>query len=69
MTAAALILLSLSTVIFAVGAYLWYLTPDPKDLAEEVLCQAKPHSKTTKRSGNNFASKPQPNMTHINCLS
>jgi len=69
MSVAALILLSLSSAIFALAAYLWYLTPDPKDLAEEVLCQTKPRAKTTTLSGNNFAGKPQPNMTHINCLS
>jgi hypothetical protein len=69
MTVAALILLSISSVIFALGAYLWYLTPDPKDLAEEVLCQTKPRSKTPKSTGSNFANKPQPNLTHINCLS
>ena len=69
MTVVALILLSISSVIFALGAYLWYLTPDPKDLAEEVLCQMKPRSKTPKSTGSDFANKPQPNLTHINCLS
>jgi hypothetical protein len=41
MSVAALVLLSISATIFALGAYLWYLTPDPKDLAEEVLYQTK----------------------------
>jgi len=66
MSVAVLVLLSLSTAIFALGAYLWYLTPDPKDLAEEVT---KPHGKTTKRFGGSFASKPQSNITHISCSS
>jgi hypothetical protein len=62
---AAYIFLALSTAVIAFAAYLWYLTPDPKDLAEEVLCQTK----RPKNAGVSFASKPQPNMTHINCLS
>ena len=44
-------------------AYLWYVTPDPQDLANEVLC------KKTKNTGSGCASRPQPNMTHVNCLS
>jgi hypothetical protein len=65
MSVAAYILLSFSAAVFALAAYLWYLTPDPKDLAKEVLCQTK----RPKNVGVNFASRPQPNMTHINCLS
>jgi hypothetical protein len=59
------ILLSTLPLLFALGAYFWYVTPSPQDLAEEVLR----HSKPTKRGKIFSATKPQLNMTHINCLS
>lgn len=61
MPVVALILISL---VIALIAYLWYITPDPKDVAEQVLRQCK----RKKASVITFA-KPQPNLTHIDCLS
>jgi hypothetical protein len=67
MSAATYVVLSILPLLLALGAYLWYVTPSPEDLAAEVLRHRKP----TKPSGRRYATKPQPNfnMTHINCLS
>jgi len=61
MPVVALILVSLAIPLIA---YLWCITPDPKDVAELVLRQCK----RKKGAVISFA-KPQPNLTHINCLS
>ena len=37
MSVAAYILLSLLTMLSAFVAYMWYITPSPKDLAEDIL--------------------------------
>ena len=64
MSALTYIVLSALPLLIA-AAYLWYVTPSPQDLAEEVLSPRKRRiSAATFR-----ATKPQPNMTHINCLS
>jgi hypothetical protein len=59
------VLASTLPLLLAAAAYLWYLTPSPQDLAEEVLGPRK----RTKHAKIFSATKPQPNMTHINCLS
>jgi hypothetical protein len=64
MSAATYILLSTLPLLFALGAYLWYVTPSPQDLAEEVFRNRKHANPAAVRFAN-----PQRNMTHINCLS
>jgi hypothetical protein len=66
MSILAYVLLSISTLLLcALLAYLWYVTPSPQDLAEEGLSPRK-----RRISAAAFrATKPQRNMTHINCLS
>ena len=51
---------------FPVVAYLWYVTPNPQDLANEVLCRK---TRKIRNNGSGYASRPQSSMTHINCLS
>ena len=70
MLIAACILTSVVTGTAAFAAYVWYVTPDPKDLVEEVLCHSRrARSRAMISAGSIFASRPQANMTHINCLS
>ena len=65
MSALTYILLSTLSLLIAAIAYLWYVTPSPQDLVEEALSPRKRRiSAATFR-----ATKPQPNMIHINCLS
>jgi hypothetical protein len=65
MSVAAYILLSLLTMLSAFVAYMWYITPSPKDLAEDILRHARPLSEEDRQ----FATRPRPDMTYINCLS
>jgi hypothetical protein len=65
MSALTYIFLSALPLLIAATSYLWYITPDPEVVAEEVLGPRKRRiSAATFR-----ATKPQPDMTHINCLS
>ena len=65
MSVAAYILIALLPPAAAFVAYLWYLTPDPKDVAEQVLRSSKRKNGTLLH----LAPRPQPDLTHINCLS
>jgi hypothetical protein len=59
------IFLAILALLLPALAYLWYVTPDPRDLANEVLSR----SKRTRNTGSGFARRPQANVTHVNCLS
>src|SRR5262249_22227467 len=56
------ILLTTLSALTILAIYLWQITPEPKDLAEEILRKRKP----TNPARHTYARKPQPNMTHIN---
>lgn len=59
------VLLTALSALTILAIYLWQITPEPKDLADEVLRKRK----RTAPAATMFATRPQPNMTHINCLS